>query len=158
MSTLLMIALLDNTVLSNFSAVRRPDLVRLALGNQAATVEQVFAELQAGIRLKRLPPSDWSWLPVLHLTDAERPLYERLNEGEAACLAMAYTRGYRVFTDDRDAREIARQMRIPISDTIGLLVRLVDRGSLSVIEANDLLRSMMDLGYRSPIARLEEIL
>ena len=157
-----MITLLDNTVLSNFSAVKRPDLVHLALGDGAATVEQAFAELQAGFRLKRLPPCDWSWLPVLRLTDAEHTLYERLlerlNEGEAACLAVAYTRGYRVFTDDRDAREIALQMRIPISGTIGLLVRLVDRGNLSLIEANGLLQSMIDLGYRSPITRLEEIL
>jgi len=31
--------LLDNTLLSNFSSIGRPDLVQLALGDAAATVE-----------------------------------------------------------------------------------------------------------------------
>jgi len=87
-----MIALLDNTVLSNFTAVGRPDLVRLALGEDAATSEAAWAELQAGIRIGRLPAQDWSWLPILPLTETEKPLYnlfaERLNAGEAACLAI----------------------------------------------------------------------
>lgn len=55
-----MITLLDNTVLSNFSHVERPDLVELALGETAATVEEVYAELQASIRLGKLP------LQVIH--------------------------------------------------------------------------------------------
>jgi len=156
------IALLDNTVLSNFSAVERPELVRLALGEVAATVEEVYAELQAGIRLGKLPACDWSWLPVLSLSESERATYERLRErlnaGEAACLALAAARGYRVFTDDRDAREIAADMRIPISGTLGLLTRLVDRGFLSLQEADGLLARMISAGYRSPVARLADIM
>lgn len=157
-----MIALLDNTVLSNFSTVERPDLVQLALGDTAATVEEAYAELQAGIALGRLPPCDWSWLPVLSLGDPERARYEQLcehlNAGEAACLAVAVSDGHRVFTDDRDAREIAAQMQVPISGTLGLLARLVDRGHLSKQEADDLLHQMISAGYRSPITSLDEIL
>ena len=38
-----MIALLDNTVLSNFTIIARPMLVWMALGEEAATVEEPFA-------------------------------------------------------------------------------------------------------------------
>lgn len=50
------------------------------------------------------------------------------------------------------------QMRIPISGTVGLLVRLVDLKRLSLSEADDLLARMIATGYRSPVASLSEIL
>gem|GEM_PF-2941754 len=59
-----MISLLDNTVMSNFAAIERPDLLRTAFGSRLATSQQAFDELQAGVRLDRLPSLDWSWLPV----------------------------------------------------------------------------------------------
>jgi len=157
-----MIALLDNTVLSNFTTIERPDLVRLALGKDAATSEAAWAELQAGIRIGKLPPQDWSWLPVLSLTEDEKPLYhllaQRLDAGEACCLAIAATRGYRVFTDDRDARELAAEWRIPISGTLGLLMRLIDLKALSLAEGDALLARMIAAGYRSPVTSLQELL
>ena len=157
-----MIALLDNTVLSNFAIVARPELIRDALGDAAATVEETFAEFQTGVQLGRLPASDWSWLRVLRLDESERATYEqlrtRLNAGEAACLALAAMRGYRVFTDDRDAREIARQMQIPISGPVGLLARLVQQNQLALQQANDLLSQMIAAGYRAPITDLAGIL
>lgn len=156
-----MIALLDNTVLSNFTGIRRADLVRVALGEDAATSEAAWAELQTGIRIGKLPAQDWSWLPILSLTETEMPLYhlllERLNAGEASCLAIAATRGYRVFTDDRDARELAARWRIPISGTLGLLVRLIDVKTLSLAEADALLVGMITAGYRSPVTSLREL-
>ncbi len=106
-----MIALLDNTLLSNFTLVERADLVRLGLGEHAVTTEAVWDELQTGMRVGRLPDQDWSWLQVLALEEGEQVLYRhfarRLNMGEASCLAIAASRGYRVLTDDRDAREMA---------------------------------------------------
>jgi len=156
-----MITLLDNTVLSNFAIIAHPDWIRLALGDTAATVEETSAEFQRGVQLGRLPSGDWSWLNVLQLNDAERATYEqlraRLNAGEAACLAMAAARGYRVFTDDRDAREMALQMQVPISGTLGLLARLVQQNHLSLEQANDALRQMIVAGYRTPISDLREL-
>lgn len=156
-----MIALLDNTVLSNFTTVERSDLVHLALGEDAATSDMAWTELQAGIHISKLPPEDWSWLPILSCTEGEEPLLylmaQRLNAGEASCLAIAATRGYRVFTDDRDARELAAKWRIPVSGTLGLLLRLVDLRILSLDEANTLLARMIAAGYRSPTASLHEL-
>ena len=50
-----MIALLDNTVMSNFAATGRLDLLRAALAGGLATSEQAFDELQAGVRLAGYP-------------------------------------------------------------------------------------------------------
>lgn len=44
-----MIALLDNTVISNFSFVQRSDLVLAALGHTAAAMQEVFAEHTRGV-------------------------------------------------------------------------------------------------------------
>jgi hypothetical protein len=105
------IALLDNTVLSNFSVVERVDLVRRALGEDAATTQAVWDELQTGVRMGRLPAQDWSWLQILSLTEDERAVYglltRRLNAGEASCLAIAARGhgGYRPLPRDERDRE-----------------------------------------------------
>ena len=107
-----MISLLDNTVMSNFAAIGRPDLLRTAFGSGLATSQQAFDELQAGVRQDKLPSLDWSWLRIWSLEEVEVPHYNRflsrLNAGEAACLAIALHRNCRILTDDRDAREFAR--------------------------------------------------
>ncbi|MFN8485581.1 MAG: DUF3368 domain-containing protein [Anaerolineae bacterium] len=157
-----MIALLDTTVLSNFALVGRPELLQSALGETAATVEEVLAEYQMGVQLGRLPSFSWTWLQVLEMDEIEHAMSQRLQarlgRGEAACLALASVRGCRVLTDDRTAREMAMQMGIPVSGTLGLLVRLVDEDHLSFPEADDQLRAMIATGYRSPITSLTEIM
>jgi hypothetical protein len=155
------IALLDNTVMSNFAAVERLDLLHTAFGSGLATSQQAYDELLAGVRLGKLPSLDWSWLPVWNVEEAEVPHYDRflssLNAGEAACLAMALNRDCRVLTDDRDAREFARRMKIPLSGTLGVLARLIDIGSLGLEEADALLSQMIAAGYRSPVTSLQDL-
>ena len=156
-----MISLLDNTVMSNFAAIERPDLLHTAFGSRLATSQQAFDELQAGVRLGKLPSLNWSWLPVWALEEEEVPHYHRLlsrlNAGEAACLAMALIRKCRILTDDRDAREFARHLRIPLSGTLGVLVRLIDLGVLNLDGADALLSQMMMAGYRSPVTSLQDL-
>ena len=156
-----MIALLDNTVMSNFAVIERPDLLHVAFGSGLATSQQAIDELQAGVRLGRLSSLDWSWLPVWTVEEAEMPHYDRflskLNAGEAACLALALTRDCRILTDDRDAREFARRLKIPLSGTLGVLVRLIDIGSLRIEEADALLSQMIAAGYRSPVTSLQDL-
>jgi len=155
------IALVDNTVMSNFAAVGRPDLLRIAFGDTLATPQQAFAELEAGLSIGKLPDLDWQWLPVWTLDATEVPRYRQflhtLNAGEAACLAMALARGCRILTDDRDARKLARQLRVPLSGTLGVLTRLVDIEHLSLEEADALLSQMIAAGYRSPVISLRDL-
>lgn len=157
-----MLALLDNTVLSNFAIIRRPELISASLGETAATTSQVADELNTGIHTGRLPAADWSWLPILTLSPSQADLYktllEHLNRGEASCLAYAFgAPDVWVFTDDRDAREFAGQMRISISGTLGLLLRLTRQQILALSGANAILREMIAAGYRSPIRDLRQL-
>ena len=156
-----MLVLLDNTVLSNFALVRRTDLLLSALGPAASTTPQVMEEFQAGVTLGRLPVTDCPWLSILTLSPAEEERLQRfllhLNRGEAACMAVAVHRSARVLTDDRDARAFAAQRGIAISGTLGVLSRLVTLGHLTVPRADDLLRRMIDQGYRSPLESIETL-
>lgn len=107
-----MIVLLNNTVLSNFSAIGRPDLVRLAFPSETiATVRAVLAEHERGIQSQRFPPADWAWLTIIIPTATEereaQALRDHLGQGEADCLAVAKARKTRFATDDRDARRTA---------------------------------------------------
>jgi len=155
------ISLLDNTVMSNFAVMRRPNLLRTAFGETLATPQQAFDELQAGVEVGKLPVLDWTWLPVWTLEPAEmaryRQLFRSLNAGEAACLTMAVERGCRVLTDDRDARKLARHLQVPLSGTLGVLARLVDTGHVDIGEADRLLRGMINAGYRSPMTSLRDL-
>jgi len=53
-----MTVLLDNTVLSNFSAIRRPNLVRAAFVEAVATTAHALQEMQAGVALGKIPACD----------------------------------------------------------------------------------------------------
>ena len=153
--------LLDNTVLSNFALIARVDLLIEAMGDQISTPPQVIDEFNEGVARGRLPQIGLDWLEVVSLEADEEALYQeltgRLNAGEAACLAVAAHRGGRVLTDDRDARILAAQIKIPISGTLGSLLRLIRMQALTLSEANELLSQMIAHGYRSLVEKLEDL-
>lgn len=165
--------LIDATIVSNFVAVGRLDLVRLALGtvHMAATVH---AEVRRGVEegyeflraveshISPLHPEGW-----IHLTDLERDdergYYERLasvvQPGEAASLAIAASRGLAFATDDRRARLFAAREGVEVTGTLGILLQLEETGALTLDEANGLLMAMIDRGrYRSPVTDLRSLL
>jgi predicted nucleic acid-binding protein len=156
-----MMLLLDNTVLSNFALVDRIDLLADALGSQASTTPQVIAEFNDGIAKGRLPETKLDWLEIVVLGAEEEALFQellnRVNAGEAACLAVASQRNGRILTDDRDARKLAAQLKIPISGTLGILLRLIQTNALTLSEANEILGRMVSSGYRSPVQKLEAL-
>lgn len=153
--------LLDNTVISNFALVARIDLLIKAIEGQIATTAQVLSEFNAGVTRGKLPQSELDWLEIVYLRAEEETLFQELqghvNAGEASCLAVAAHRNGRILTDDRDARRLAAQFKIPISGTLGILLRLVQIHELSLVEANELLGQMIAYGYRSPVEKLEDL-
>jgi predicted nucleic acid-binding protein len=153
--------LTDTTVLSNFSQIERPDLLRETFPDLVAPAV-VREELVTGERLRRIPVCDWSWLKLIDLSAAEQTraagLQRHVQAGEAACLAVAEARGGYVLTDDSTARKAAAALGIQVSGTIGVLVRLVQRDHLPLAQADALLADMMSRGYRSPIQSLQELL
>lgn len=153
----------NTTVLSNFAAVEREDLLRKVLGEDLVSVVEVMEELQRGETKGLVPQRNWSWLRVLKVeTSQERALFEslrqRLGTGEAACLSLAITRGFKILTDDLDARRLAQQRGLAVSGTLGVLVEAVREGHLSREEGNRLLLKMKEAGYFSPYESLDELL
>lgn len=157
-----MTVLLDNTVLSNFSTVQRPDLVRAAFVEQVGTTEQAFQEMVEGIAVGKIPACDWDWLARVAVTPGEQVQFEafceHLGEGEASCLAVTKERGYRLATDDKDARRLARQLGISLTGTIGILAILVKQDQIALDEGDRFLHEMVTAGYRSPLMTLRDIL
>jgi predicted nucleic acid-binding protein len=153
---------LNSTVLSNFALVGRTTWLYDLWPGHLVTTEQTMAELQVGVRLDRIPETDWSRLSIVALTESELALSQELmpplDEGEATCLAVARSRGYAFLTDDRVARREARRWGVPLSGTIGALVSLMDEGQISLDEADQALQAMIAGGYRSPIRSLTELL
>lgn len=153
--------LMDNTVLSNFALVDSIELLAKALGSQAATTPQVMSEFNDGVVKGRLPETEMDWLLIIQLEAREELIFQglsaRVNSGEAACLAAASQRNGRILTDDRDARKLAAQLKVPVSGTLGILLRLIQTDVLTLAEANEILGQMIAKGYRSPVGKLEEI-
>lgn len=152
---------LDTTVLSNFASVRRTQFLPFALGQNVFSAPAVVRELADGLRLGYLPKCDWSWLSAPELSQEEAAAADRhlsrLDRGEAECLALAESCHAVLVSDERTARNVAREMRLPVSGTLGVLLLLVRRSHLSVSEANALLSAMMDGGYRSPVQSLTDL-
>jgi len=154
--------LLDNTVLTNFALVDRPDIVLRLWPGAACTTPAVWAEYQVGAAAGLVPATAWNDLPVVTLTEAEASfaagLPPRLGAGERTCLAAALRRQGLLASDNRDARNAARHYDIPTTGTLGILVLGVRRGFLSRDEAKALLKEMIAAGYRSPVPDLDSLL
>lgn len=147
-------------MLSNFSRLRRPELVALALPG-AATTPFVMKELERGAASGHLPTCDWEWLRLVELDSAEKEILARvqlvLGDGEASCIAVALERKGALFSDDLDARRYACRHGLPVSGTLGVLSLLAKRRHLTVTEAGDCLRAMIAHGYRSPVTSLADL-
>ena len=154
--------LIDNTVLSNFALINRPEFIKCAFVEDIGTTKQVLNELDRGVELGRIPVCNWTWLHHLQLTSKEesqfQQLIKRLDEGEASCLAAAIHRNYKIATDDKDARHWAMHFTIPYTGTLGILANLVKQRDITLIEGNSLLQQMIKKGYHSPITTLDDLL
>jgi predicted nucleic acid-binding protein len=156
------LVLLDNTVLTNFALVNRPDLVLDLWGSGSATTLAVMTEYQAGVTSRGLPADIWD--PLLQLTpnsveqDFAERLPPKLGSGERSCLAIAVHRQGLFACDDAEARREAQRVGLTVTGSIGILVLNVRQGRLIRTEANVLLDEMIVLGYRSPVSTLDDLL
>jgi predicted nucleic acid-binding protein len=161
----------NTTIISNFAAVGRLDILQALLG-QVHISTDVYAEIQdglaedacfyAGIETHVYPLSEDGWLRLTALdNDAELRLFGQLpvalHCGEASCLAIARQRGWAFLTDDARARVAARELGIVLSGTLGVLVQAIRRGILPLDEGEQLLDEMIKAGYRSPFSHLAEL-
>ncbi|AIG98413.1 putative nucleic acid-binding protein [Archaeoglobus fulgidus DSM 8774] len=151
--------LVDNTVLSNFAKVNRLDLLKRAFERVYVT-EQVLKEFRMGVKRGVLPNISLDF-EVLKLREEETELYNslrvKLGKGEASCLAIAKNCNMKFLTDDSDARKVANILGVPVSGTIGVLVRCIEKNIISKEEGNQILKEMIAKGFYSPISDLDEI-
>ncbi len=165
--------LTNTTVISNFAAVNRLDLLRSLLGRLYISTE-VYEEILNGLEEGYIfyegidelifPFADDGWIELVSLAGEEElrrfgQIPKRLHRGKASCLAIARERKWAFLTDDKLARRMARKWNIEVSGTLGILVRAMEMSLLAVEEANVLLRQMTEhANYHSPIADLRVLL
>lgn len=157
-----MLPIIDNTVLANFALINRMDVLKESAGEHAIIPAQVKDEFEAGIKLGYFSNIDLAWANIESLVSSEtifmESLLNQLGVGEAACIALAHSRGGQVWTDDRFARLTCNQMKVPVSGTLGVLVKSIDDKILSLNDANQCLMQMIQKGYYSPVNRLDFLL
>lgn len=148
---------LDTTVLSNFAYIDRVDL----LGElpRVCSVAEVEGELRAGVEayghLQSAIDQLGESIPVVDLDHPARELAEdlsgRLDRGEARAFAIAATHDGTFVTDDGPARTLARNRDVPVTGSIGVLVRAVDADRVSAADADRWLTRWIDeTAYRAP--------
>ena len=156
-----MLLIADTTVISNFSLIARLDLLDEI--KSLCTTEEVWCELDVAMR-RAVLKIDRAELraKVLKMDKDEMESFHRLSarfgRGEASFLAIALHRNAGILTDDLDARRFAQRGDIPVSGSIGILVKCVTGGNLSLEQGNALLSRMIQKGFFSPVDSLNQFL
>lgn len=152
-------SLLNNTVLSNFSKIQRLGLLS-KLFDKILITEEVFQEYQRGVQ-RGLPPLNIPY-EIIKLSEKEKnialKLMKKLGKGEASSIAVAKMRNMFFFSDDKDARNEAKELNIKCHGTITILLMLVKYKFITFSEADKLLKEMIKKFYRSPIKSLRELI
>ena len=155
----------DTMVISNFTKAGQLELLRKIYPANAYCSGFVVAEVLRGLRqghpnLEPLVQSLADGWPQQHdlSMPAERQLYARisvsLGDGESSCLAIAAERGYVFACDDRLARSEAVRLGIPLTGTVGILIKAVRTGTIDLEKANAVLKRMIAAGFYAPIKRI----
>ena len=163
----------DTTVLSNFAAAGKSELLAKRYGRRAFTTVEVVDEMIRGVKkgysylesiVQKIEIEGSNcWLRILVPSSADEHLLRSqfdpfLDQGEASCLALATSREMIFATDDLAARRLSLERKISITGTLGVLIEMVQNEILSLKEANEVLSVMIRENYRSPEERLDEFL
>jgi len=155
----------DTMVISNFAKAGQLGLLRTLYPDSACCSGFVVAEVLRGYRqghsdleaLVELLSDGWPQQEELTTPD-ERQLYARisvsLGDGESSCLALAAHRGYVFACDDRLARSEAVRLAIPLTGTIGILIKAVRIEAIDLKKANVILKLMIVAGFYAPLTKI----
>ncbi len=84
-------------------------------------------------------------------------LIGHIGKGEASCIAFAKEQTATVVTDDRSARKQCSLMKIPVTGTVGILKASALDGHISLAQADESLRKMIEAGFYSPVRSIVDI-
>ncbi len=126
----------------------------------------VFDEISAGIseypELKQVDKLiDDKTFKLVSLSRTEHQhflqLIGHLGKGEASCIAFAKEQVAIVVSDDRTARKQCSLMNIPFTGTVGIFKASVLDGYISLAQADESLRKMIEAGFYSPVRSIVDI-
>jgi predicted nucleic acid-binding protein len=157
---------IDTNVLINLLHVGRLDLLGRVPGLEFVAPEVVIGEVTRPKQARHLEEAmKRGDLRRETTTGDERILYAELldtmDDGEAACLAMAQSRGWLVATDER--RRVLRTVKERLGpgsvlNTAGLLVLAIRSGVLSVEEADRIKTTLEGRRFQMKFASFREVL
>lgn len=162
----------NTAVISNWAAIGKIEVLRLLFTRLFVSTE-VYEEVLAGSddgysfyeAVRRIVESGQpeSWIQVTPVTGmpefrtfTEGPT--KLHRGETSSIAIAQARAWLFLSDDAAARKHARRLQVAVSGTLGCLVLAIERGHITLAEANGWLATMVERGYRSPVTDLQAFL
>lgn len=86
-------------------------------------------------------------------------ILQELDWGEASALQIGYVQNTPVATDDRDARELAREFGVDVTGSLGILARCVRRDVIDERTANSWLSIWINENdYYSPITDISQVI
>ncbi len=158
----------NTTVLSNLAIADRLELLSRLYGTILVpfpVYQEILHGLEAGYKFLAKAAQFVQQGQGVQLAVPQHPAEWRLfrklrlflGDGEAAGIALAKSRNVLFLSDDRRARLAAAEHGVSVSGTLGVLKAAVEAGQLSLSEADTALRTMIQLGYRSPIQSLHEL-
>lgn len=158
----------DNTVLCNFAAINRLDLLETVLRGRGRWTEAVAYEAQKSARylpaLTRLEPAGWLGAPIEIDDERDAEQVERIRRavfggtsaeplrhlGEAQTIYLIKNRaelsGSWWVSDDREAQQLGQRQGLVVRDTFDLMVEAVAMGDVSEQEGFGLMQKMADEG------------
>ncbi|MBE3109096.1 MAG: hypothetical protein IMZ46_01065 [Acidobacteria bacterium] len=159
---------IDTCVISNFALAGALGILEGLYRNKAYIIDIVSIEILRGIqsghaRLEAIPKAvQAGWLKETGLKlGKERELFETLSVslglGEASSIAVAKSRGFVFASDDRMARAEAARLGVPLTGTLGILVKAVRAGVCDLEAADGYLGKMIESGFFSPVRSVREI-
>lgn len=155
----------DTTVLINFGRTGAFQLLRRLYSRQLMIVSEVEEEVRDTHSRRSLDTAlREGWIEEHTLEDPKElflfgNLLGRLEKGEAASLALAKVQRWRLATDDKKAREIAKgELHLTVTGSIGILVKAMNQGICTVDDADRWHRLMRRQGYHSPITSIKDLL
>ncbi|NOZ68111.1 MAG: DUF3368 domain-containing protein [Deferribacteres bacterium] len=158
----------DCCVLSNFALTDTLWIIEKLYTPKAYLTDLVNVEVIRGIQ------NGYEWLESVNMAvkkgrikevflrrKPEKQLFEKLSvslgAGEASSIAVAKTRGFVFASDDRAARNEAELLGVPLTGTIGILLKAVKKNVISIRQGNQVLKAMIGNGFHCPVKSLSDI-
>lgn len=158
----------DTCVISNFALAGALGILESLYRNKAYIIDIVSVEILRGIqsghaRLEAIPKAVRAgWLKETKLRSGkEKELFETLSVsrgfGEASSLAIAKSRNLIFASDDHMARAEAARLGVPVTGTLGILLKAVRTGICDLRMADGYLVKMIEAGFFSPVRSLRDL-